>query len=49
MEKKTKKINKSLERAVAISSKIEGLSLAKAKKDKIAMKFLKQYGKSFAL
>lgn len=45
MQKKTpKKVNKSLERAVAISSKMEGLSLAKAKKDKATIKILQRYG-----
>ena len=50
MKKKvTQKLDKSLEKAVAVSSKMEGLSLSRAKKDKQAIKFLKQYGRAFSL
>lgn len=45
MPKKTQKTtHKTSSRAAAMSSKIEGLSLLKAKKDKTTIKILKQYG-----
>lgn len=44
---KISKIN--VEKAVRISSKIEGLSLAKAKKNTYAIKILRRHGHAFAI
>lgn len=49
MQKKTKKTNKSLEKAVAMSSKMEGLSLVRAQKNKKMINLLKQYGRAFSV
>ena len=40
---------KSIERAVQISSKIEGMSLIRAKKNTLAIKLLKQHGHAFSI
>lgn len=50
MKKKKKTITKhSSQKAVAMSSKIEGLSLAKAKKDTSTIKLLQKYGRALSL
>ena len=48
-KKVTKKFDKSLEKAIAVSSKMEGLSLARAQKNKKVIKLLKQYGRAFSI
>lgn len=40
---------KTIEKAVRVSSALEGLSLARAKKDKIAISFLKKHGRAFSI
>lgn len=53
MQKKTSKPNsfnkKAIEKAVSGSSKLEGLSFARAKKNKSAIKLLQQYGRAFSV
>lgn len=49
MKKLVSPTKKALRKAVAQSSKMEGLSLAKAEKNKIAIKLLKKYGRSHSL
>jgi len=45
-----KKISKQiLKKAVAQSSKIEGMSFARAKKNSMAIKLLKKHGRGFSL
>jgi hypothetical protein len=44
-----RKLSKSLEKAVAVSSKMEGLSLARAQKNKKVIKLLTQHGRAFSL
>lgn len=38
-----------LQKAVSASSKIEGMSFYRAKKNKIAIKLLKKHGRAFSL
>lgn len=40
---------KTIEKAVRISSALEGLSLARAKKDKAAISLLKKHGRAFSI
>lgn len=40
---------KSIEKAVKNSSKIEGMSLARAKKDTFAINILKKHGRAFSI
>jgi len=47
--KKVHSNNKKIEKAVASSSKIEGLSLKEAKKNKRLINLLKRYGRAFSL
>lgn len=48
--KKTRVITKKMrDRAVAQSSKMEGLSFSAAKKDKALIKKLRQYGRAFSI
>ncbi len=50
MKKKvSRKLDRSLEKAVAVSSKMEGLSLARAQKNQKIIKLLKQYGRAFSV
>ena len=50
MKKMNLKISKkAIDKTVAISSKIEGLSFARAKKDKFAIKILKKHGRAFSI
>lgn len=41
--------NKSINQAVQNSSKIEGMSLFRAKKNTIAIKLLRPYGRAFSI
>lgn len=48
--KKTEIINKKIiHKAVTVSSKIEGMSFAKAKKNTFAIHKLQKYGRAFSL
>lgn len=38
-----------LQKAVSISAKIEGMSFYRAKKNKFAIKLLKEHGRAFSL
>lgn len=49
MKKSSKVTKKQIEAAVAQSSRMEGLSLHRAKKNKAAIKLLQQYGRAFSL
>lgn len=50
MKKQQIKISeKKLHKAVATSSKIEGLSFARAKKNTFAIKLLKSHGRAFSI
>lgn len=50
MQKTVLKISKkSIEKAVRISSALEGLSFARAKKDQAAISLLKKYGRAFSI
>lgn len=50
MQKMAIKISKnSIEKAVKNSSKIEGMSLTRAKKNTFAIKILKQHGRAFSI
>lgn len=50
MQKTTLKISKkSIEKAVSISSALEGLSFARAKKDQAAISLLKKHGRAFSI
>lgn len=40
---------KTIEKAVRISSALEGLSLARAKRDKVAISLLKKHGRAFSI
>ena len=46
MEKITKR---AIEKAVSTSSKIEGMSLSRAKKNQTAINILKKHGRGFSL
>lgn len=50
MKKLNLKISKkAIDRSVQISSKIEGMSFVRAKKNKFAIKILRQYGRAFSI
>lgn len=46
---KIKITKKTMQKAVSTSSKIEGMSLYRAKKNKSAIKLLKKHGRAFSL
>lgn len=50
MRKLTIKISKKvIDKSVQISSKIEGMSFVRAKKNMFAIKILKKYGRAFSI
>lgn len=49
MKKLASPTKKALRKAAAQSSKMEGLSLAKAEKNRAAIKLLKKYGRDYTL